>query len=276
MIGLCALLYPTAAQWLSSYNQSQIVQHYASDLSEVDPDVVTQLDTAHAYNRALNSAAEVAADSPIPEGTGSSHREELSYEQMLRTSERGMMARLRYDAVNADLPVYHGTSDATLLRGAGHLAGTHLPVGGMDTHSVITAHRGLADATMFTHLDRAEVGDTFTIEVFGDTLAYRVSDVRVVQPHENESLRVVPGKDLVTLITCTPLGINSHRILVTGERVSPTPQHVVETAGSPSDLPGTPWWIVVAAGGLLCATWFLRGAGYRDGRLRAGRPAHGK
>ncbi|WP_459583204.1 class C sortase, partial [Aerococcus mictus] len=111
--------------------------------------------------------------------------------------------------IDVDLPVYHGTSDEVLNRAAGHLEGTSLPVGGPSTRAVITAHRGLANARMFTDLNKVNVGDTFTIEVFGDVLTYRVRDTKVVAPEDTDTLRVEEGKDLVTLVTCTPLGINS-------------------------------------------------------------------
>ncbi|NYG07272.1 LPXTG-site transpeptidase (sortase) family protein [Phycicoccus badiiscoriae] len=140
--------------------------------------------------------------------------------------------------------MYHGTSDAILLKGAGHLEGTSLPVGGEGTLSVITGHRGLAEATMFTNLDRIHPGDTFVITTFGRVLSYRVFDTRVVEPSDTASLHPKAGRDLVTLITCTPLGINSHRILVTGERVMPTPTSAVEAANTGPALVPFPWWLV--------------------------------
>ncbi|WP_344680349.1 class C sortase, partial [Leucobacter komagatae] len=125
-----------------------------------------------------------------------------------------------------DLPVYHGTSDATLLKGVGHLQGTSLSMGGDGTRAVLTGHRGLANATMFTHLDQVKVGDTFSVDALGEVFTYRVFDYEVVNAHDTEEIRAVPGKDLMTLITCTPLGVHMHRIIVTGERVTPTPPRI--------------------------------------------------
>jgi sortase A len=156
------------------------------------------------------------------------------------------MARIRIPAINVDLPVYHGTSEAVLEHGIGHLEGTALPVGGPSTHSVVTGHRGLATSELFSNLDKVNVADTFTIEVFGETLSYRVIETIIVEPDDTQNLLIQPGKDLLTLVTCTPLGINSHRILVTGERVIPTPQEDLDAAGETPDVPGFPWWMIIA------------------------------
>lgn len=179
------------------------------------------------------------------------------------------MGRVKIPKINVDLPIYHGTDDDTLDRGAGHLEGSHLPIGGIDTHSVITAHRGLANATMFNDLDKIDSGDRFTLEVFGEVLTYQVIETRVVEPDETDTLRVRPGADVVTLITCTPLGINSHRILVTAERVTPTPAQDLEDAGKDSEVPGFPWWAVLAGAVLIAVGLYLWRAGYTDARIRA-------
>src|SRR5690606_28125561 len=160
------------------------------------------------------------------------------------------MARIKIPAIDADLPIFHGTSDSVLQQGIGHLEGSSLPVGGVGTHSVLTGHRGLATSTLFTHLDLMEGGDTFTIETLGEVLSYRVATIKVVQPDETESLYPQAGKDLVTLITCTPLGINSERILVTGERVLPTPHADAVSAAQPPAAP-FPWWAVQLGGGVV-------------------------
>lgn len=266
-LGLGTLLYPSAAQWLTSYNQSMLMQqdHGASTgTAQADSDGSAQIEAAHRYNDALTSGVLVAANENVPSGTGSSSDPSLAYDSMLHAGSNGRMARLRYEKVGVDLPVYHGTDDATLLRGAGHLEGSSLPVGGENTHSVITAHRGLAEATMFTNLDRAEVGDTFVLEVLSEALTYQVRDVTVVAPDETERLRVIPGEDLVTLITCTPLGINSHRILVTAERILPTPIKDIQNVGQPSDIPGPPWWLFVLVSGILALGLLLWRSGRSD------------
>jgi sortase A len=183
------------------------------------------------------------------------------------------MARLRIPAIDVDLPIYHGTSDATLLKGVGHLEGTSLPVGGEGTHSVLTGHRGLASATLFTNLDKVKEGDTFTIEVLDQVLTYQVIRTQVVDPSDTASLRATAGEDLVTLVTCTPLGINSQRILVTGERITPTPQEDLDAAGSVPDIPGFPWWAAGLAAGVVLVGVFVWRAGYPRTPRRAGRTA---
>ena len=191
------------------------------------------------YNAALASGALLAANSTVPTSRGTDGGG-YDYEDMLATPS-GVMARLRYDALGIDLPIYHGTSDETLLKGIGHLEGTSLPVGGEGNRSVLTAHRGLANSTLFTDLNQAELGDRFQIEVSGEVLTYEVIDYKVIEPEEAETLLAEPGRDLTTLVTCTPLGINSQRILVTGSRVTPTPAADLERAGSVPEIPGFPW-----------------------------------
>jgi sortase A len=185
---------------------------------------------------------------------------------MLRGDSEGLMARIRIPSINADLPIYHGTSEAVLQRGVGHLEGTALPVGGPSTHAVVTGHRGLATSELFSKLDQVTAGDTFTIEVFGETLAYKVTETLIVEPEDTESLLIQPGKDLMTLVTCTPLGINSHRILVTGERVIPTPEADINAAGEAPDIPGFPWWMITAGGVIIGAGTYVWASGRESGR----------
>ncbi|MEV4669142.1 class C sortase [Microbacterium sp. LWO12-1.2] len=240
--GATVLTYSPAASWLSSYNQSLLVGDYGDDVDAAAPGPAAQLAEAHRYNDALSSGALLAAHANVPEGDGVIEGG-FDYDNVLRTPS-GVMSRIQIPGIGVDLPVYHGTSEQTLLRGAGHLEGTSLPIGGESTHAVITAHRGLADATMFTDLNRVEVGDLFTVNTFGEVLTYRVVDTRVVDPADTTSIRQEAGRDLVTLVTCTPLGINSHRILVTGERATPTPPGALEAATGPSEAPGFPWWLL--------------------------------
>jgi len=266
-VGLGAVLYPSVSQWVSSYNQSELISGYDRAVNISDPDATTQLALAHEYNAALNAGVKLLPNANVPTGTGTSSNEMLEYRKILSADNEGVMARLRVPSAGVDLPIYHGTSEETLLKGGGHLEGSHLPVGGESTHSVLTAHRGLANATMFTHLNRVQEGDVFTLEVFGEMLSYRVNEIRVVSPEDTESLQVVSGEDLVTLITCTPLGINSHRILVTGERITPTPLADLAQLGKTPDIPGFPWWTVWAGTGLLAVTAYV----WRTGFLEASR-----
>lgn len=258
-IGMLVFMYPGIASWFSQQNQSLLIESYSERVhsGDLDPSVRDQLRLAREYNAALNSGALLEENERLPTGDGELSDDSLDYWSMLRATPSEVMARLRIPAIDLDLPVYHGTSDDTLLRGAGHLQGTSLPVGGEGTHSVITAHRGLAQAAMFTHLDQVGVGDSFTIEVLGEVLTYRVIRTQVVDPDEREALRPVPGQDLVTLVTCTPLGINTQRILVTAERVTPTPQSDLDAVGQDPDVPGFPWWAVIIAGGTLVAAAYV-------------------
>ena len=273
LAGMTAGLYPMTASWLSSYNQSKIVSDYTAAVDNIEPSATEQLQLAHEYNEALTAGVVVGAHQHIATGTGTSANETLEYSRMLRTSHAGMMSRVKIPALDVDLPIYHGTSEETLLKGAGHLEGSHLPIGGTSTRSVITAHRGLASSTMFTNLDKVVVGDTFTLETFGEVLAYKVRETQVIAPDDTDTLKVVPGEDLVTLITCTPLGINTHRILVTGERITPTPPNDLVAVGAAPTIPGFPWWIVIGVGGLSLATVYFVRRGYVDARLRH-RPLH--
>lgn len=267
LVGLGVLLYPMTAQWVSSYNQAQIVTAYDEVVAGAEPDATQQLADARRYNEALSAGAVLAAGAHVPAGTGVAGAQVRPYAELLRAGDDGLMSRIRYDALGIDLPVYHGTSDEVLLRGAGHLEGTSLPVGGADTHAVITAHRGLANATMFSHLDQAAVGDVFTVETFGEVLSYRVADVRVVEPEQTDTLRASADEDLVTLVTCTPLGINTHRILVTGERI-PTAEalQVAPAPAAESEQPGFPWWALLFASGLLVLLLFVIWSGFGDAR----------
>lgn len=171
------------------------------------------------------------------------------------------MGRVRIPSIELDLPIYHGTDDQTLLEGIGHLEGTSLPVGGSDTRTVLTGHRGLAQARMFTDLDAVEIGEVFTLEVFGEVLAYRVSEKKVVEPEATESLQAVPGKDLATLLTCTPIGINTHRILLTGERIAlPAVEGSAAPFSAPT-VPGFPWWALGLAATIIAVGLYIRWAG---------------
>ncbi|MFP7706558.1 class C sortase [Trueperella sp. LYQ141] len=260
VLGVGSMVYPSAASWVDQYNQSHIISGYENEVQAAKPAASEQLALARRYNTSLTFGAELEAHHRLPSGTGTSNDNQLNYNDLLVTSPSGMMARLQIPSIDLDLPVYHGTSDDTLLKGLGHLEGTSLPVGGADTHAVITGHRGLASATMFTNLDKVEVGDDIRIEIFGEILTYQVRTIEVVEPEEQEKLRIVPGKDLLTLVTCTPLGINTHRILVTAERI-PTPEADAVTGEKPQ-VPRFPWWIVIYVVTLVAGGIIIWRAGY--------------
>ena len=268
LVGVGLLMYPTVAAWFAQYAQSQIIDGYSDQVRDLGADTLAaRLDAAREYNtRLVDGGAEIAANERLP--LANSPDQSSEYGDQLRSDEAGLMARLKIPSIAVDLPIYHGTSEQVLAEGVGHLEGTALPVGGETTHSVLTAHRGLATAELFTHLDRVRADETFTIEVFGEVLVYRVVDTRVVEPEDTESLVPVVGRDLVTLVTCTPLGVNSHRILVTGERVIPTPQADLDDLGARPEIPTFPWWILVLSAALAAAGVYVWWAGRPPGPRR--------
>ena len=210
-VGLSVMLYPTVSDYINQRNQSRVVASYAEDVDKLsDADYTAYFDAADAFN------AKIAAE---PDALYFPNRFS-SYETTLDVTGTGIMGYITIEKIGVELPIYHGTSDAVLQVAAGHLEGTSLPVGGESTHAVISAHRGLPSAKLFTNLDQLEVGDTFTITVLDRVLTYEVDKISIVLPTETDELKVAEGKDYVTLMTCTPYGINTHRLLVRGRRVT--------------------------------------------------------
>ncbi|MGY3127247.1 sortase A [Agrococcus sp. UYP33] len=245
--GACIMLYPATAAWFAELRQSQLLGDYATVVEHTDGAAQrAALASAQAYNETLTGGAIVEPD--LERASDTTGEAAADYRAQLAGDEHEVMARVRVPAIGVDLPIYHGTSEEVLRRGVGHLFGTALPVGGADTHAVITGHRGLPESTLFTNLDQVGVGDLVQIDVAGELLTYRVSATRVVEPSDTHSLFPVPGQDLLTLITCTPLGINSHRILVTAERI-PNPSADDPLLEMPP-IPGLPWWSVGLAAAL--------------------------
>jgi sortase A len=261
LFGLLLILYPTAASWISQYNQSEIVNRYPQAVETAEPSAAAQLQRAREYNRKLISSASLASDATVPQSDSAG--DSTDYDSQLRIDDSGLMGRLKISSIDVDAPIYHGTAEETLRRGIGHLEGTSLPVGGSGTRSVLTGHRGLSSSTLFTHLDKVAEGDLVTLEILDEVLTYEVTQIQVVEPDETQALRPLENKDLLTLVTCTPLGINSQRILVTGERISPTPRSEIEAAGAPSTIPGFAWWALAAGLGLVAAAVVIWRSGYR-------------
>lgn len=146
--------------------------------------------------------------------------ERKEYESLLNVSENGIIGYIEIPVINCSLPIYHGTDETVLQIAVGHIEGSSLPVGGLGTHCVLSGHRGLPSAKLFTNLDKLSEKDTFYIRVLNETLTYEVDQIRIVEPHEVEALEIEPGKDYCTLVTCTPYGINTHRLLVRGHRIN--------------------------------------------------------
>ena len=222
-VGLAVMLYPTISDYINQRNQTRVVNSYAQQVDGLsDADYTAYFDAADVFNQ------EIAAD---PDALY--HADHFStYSTTLDVTGTGIMGYITIPRIGVELPIYHGTSDAVLQVAAGHLEGTSLPVGGESTHAVISAHRGLPSAKLFTNLDQLEVGDTFTITVLDRVLTYEVDNISIILPTETDSLKVVDGKDYVTLMTCTPYGINTHRLLVRGHRVNTreSQKHVRVTA----------------------------------------------
>lgn len=267
VVGASTMLYPATSGWFAELTQSQLVGGYSTAVDDAGRSAQrAALADARAYNGTLSGGAIV--DPQLERASDGSGPIAERYRGQLALDEHGVMARVRVPAIGVDLPIYHGTSDDVLRRGVGHLFGTALPVGGAGTHAVLTSHRGLPESTLFTDLDAVGVGDLVQVDVAGEVLTYRVATTRVVEPTDTHSLFPESGRDLLTLITCTPLGINSHRILVTAERVA-TPAADDPALVMPP-IPGPPWWAVGIAASLAAGSAVL-GASSRP--RAAGAPA---
>ena len=221
--GIAALglmLYPLAGELLSERYHSDIETTYTAAIADTDDaELTAQRQAAEQYNAMLSGAT-------ITEGGASAPP--LAYAQQLTVG--GVMAYVDIPKINVYLPVQHGTDADTLENSVGHVVGTSLPVGGSSTHAVLSAHSGLASSKLFSDIDQLAVGDMFYIHVLGDTLAYKVDAVHTVLPTDTSRLQIEDGKDYVTLVTCTPFGINTHRLLVRGHRVPYTPEQETEVA----------------------------------------------
>lgn len=210
LVGICILLYPAFSDFWNSKTQSRAITNYESVLDYLKPEDYTAIfDKAHDYNKALYET-----DYPLRD-----YKQVSGYYDTLRVTDNDMIGYVKIDRIGIELPIYHGTSDKVLSKGVGHLEGSSLPVGGENTHSVMSAHRGLPSAKLFTDLDRIEKGDTFQIIILDQVLTYQVDFIKVIEPNDVSNLQIIKGGDYCTLFTCTPYGINTHRLLVRGVRV---------------------------------------------------------
>ena len=256
LIGLAVLLYPVVATQWNNYQQTKVAEDYREimeDTAEKDPDSMAKaLEAAREYNREGRGG-------PILDAWSSRDAEGNEEYQAYLEQLSGLpaMAQIVIPSIKVNLPVMHGTSDETLSKAVGHLFGTSLPVGGPDTHAVMTGHTGLTNATLFDNLTEVKEGDAIYLAVFGEKLKYEVHDIEVVLPEETDSLKVQEGKDLLTLITCTPYGINTHRLLVHAHRVPMDPDDsAFDDAGPPIQ-----WWmwaiLAVAVLVIFLLIWWL-------------------
>lgn len=209
-IGVCGLLYPAVSQYWNTKTQTRVVENYQDILASIKTeDYTTFFEEAEAYNSALSKL-----NTPLLD-----YRQLGSYNEILNVTGNGIMGYINIRKLGVELPIYHGISAEVLNVACGHLEGTSLPVGGQSTHSVLSAHRGLPHAKLFTDLDKMELGDTFEITILDRTFTYQVDQIKVVLPDEIDDIQIIEGADHCTLLTCTPYGINSHRLLVRGTRI---------------------------------------------------------
>ena len=221
LIGVTLLVYPYVSFRMSESNQTYVVQQYDDSLAKMTAQQMEEeWERARAYNDSLSTS--VLYD-PFASSQDAMDAEYLS---LLDVAGNGVMCHISIPKINVDLPVFHGVSLSTLEKGAGHLEGSSLPVGGAGTHAVMTAHTGLNSAKLFTDLVELEIGDGFYIHTLDQILAYRVDNILTVEPEDVGTLSTVAGKDYVTLVTCTPYGVNSHRLLVRGVRVDYSPEEI--------------------------------------------------
>lgn len=247
-VGIVVLVYPTAASWFSAWSHDTEVDGYVQSVEQVPDDAITDmLADADAYNENLPTGplrdpyALGADGQQTAIGDGAA-----AYFDTLSTDGTDAMARVRIPKIDVDLPIFHGTSEETLSRGIGHLYGSSLPVGGAGTHSVLTGHNGFVQATLFDDIDELVEGDVIVVTTLGEDLYYEVDQTTTVLPDDTEALRQESGKDYITLVTCTPTGVNTHRLLVRAERIdAPSDETAVTTIEDATGPAGLPWWALL-------------------------------
>ncbi len=222
LVGLGLLLYPTVSDYYNSFHQSRAIASYAGAVSNMNTEEFDRMwEEAQAFNDDLlyKDSRFLLSDEDL-----------ARYNSVLDVTGTGIMGYIQIPKINVELPIYHGTDEAVLQIAIGHIEGTSLPVGGAGTHSVVSGHRGLPSAKLFSDLDQLREGDFFTIQVLDRTLTYMVDQIRIVLPSELNDLNIDPTKDYMTLVTCTPYGVNTHRMLVRGHRVQNEREQVRVTA----------------------------------------------
>ena len=235
--GLLLMAYPFISNYLYENRQEEIIYGYQETAQKTDDsEVEDMLAQAQEYNTWLSEREVVLTDPFDPEKVRD--KGNRNYEKLLNPDNDGVMGYIEIPKIKVFLPIYHGTSEEVLKNGVGHLENTSLPVGGESTHSVLSAHTGLSDKKLFTDLVLLEEGDTFLIKVLNQTLAYQVDQILTVLPDDTSALRIVQGEDYVTLVTCTPYGVNSHRLLVRGHRIPYEPEQE-SAAEQPKE--SSPW-----------------------------------
>lgn len=250
LAGFSLLLYPLIANEWNNYRQKRLISDYDQTVAELEAsgglDYAAEKEAADRYNKALLPS--ILPDSfAIP----AESKEDSAYMSCLNITGTGMMGTVEIPKINISLPIFHTTNEEVLETAAGHLEGSSLPVGGENTHAVISAHRGLPSAALFTDLDKLKEGDHFLLKILDDTLCYEVDQIHVVEPEETDLLAVEEGMDLVTLLTCTPYGVNSHRMLVRGHRVPYVPEELADESVPLTDMSfhtNYLLWVIVGIG----------------------------
>lgn len=221
LLGAGAAAYPLIASINNERTQSLVQTEYEEKLQQLDTsEIDAALAAAREYNKTI-STVQIEDIDKIKESLP-------PYEDLLNLANNGIMGYIEIPAINVDLPIYHGTTGAAMEKGAGHMEGTSLPVGGIGTHAVISAHSGMSSAKLFTDLDKLKLGDMFFITVCNQKLAYEVDNIAVVEPTDIDLIRIDTQQDYVTLLTCTPYGVNTHRLLVRGHRVEMAEEAIAE------------------------------------------------
>lgn len=216
LAGVSLLLYPSLSDYWNSMHQTRAIASYAETVSQLDTAQYDEMwKAAQDYNRSLAQRETAFA---------LTDEQKAAYESLLDVSGLGAMGYIEIPEIDCSLPIYHGTEESVLQVAVGHLEWSSLPVGGEGTHCVLSGHRGLPSAKLFTNLDKLAVGDTFLLRVLDEVLTYEVDQILIVEPEQVDALGIVPGEDYCTLVTCTPYGINTHRLLVRGHRVENTPE----------------------------------------------------
>ena len=216
LVALCLTLYPLISNYVNQKYASQIHTAYQKVMEQIDDSALREAkEQAEIYNHSLIPGAS-SQDTYSQEGLQAAS---ANYDSQLNLAGNGIMGYVEIPKISVNLPIYHGTENDSLERGIGHLLGSSLPVGGESTHSILSGHSGMASQKMFTDLEQLIVGDVFYLRILNDTLAYQVAEINTVLPYDTSLLGIVPGEDLCTLVTCTPYGVNTHRLLVRGSRI---------------------------------------------------------
>ena len=247
-VGALIVAYPTFSDWWNSFHQSRAIANYVNAVEETDPELIERMfEEAHAYNERLLSK---------PNRYMMSDEERAEYQSILDLTGSGVIGYIQINNIGVNLPIYHGVEESVLQVAIGHIEGSSLPVGGPSTHAVVSGHRGLPSAKLFTDLDKLVEGDTFTITVLDQTFTYEVDQIRIVEPSDMSDLNIVRESDYVTLVTCTPYGINTHRLLVRAHRID----NIAGTLAVPAEAVQIPNYIAVPAVGVPMLFIYLIGA----------------